>query len=266
MKIGVFDSGLGGLLIFKELIKKFPKYDFVYLGDVKRLPYGNRSDETIFEFTKQSVEYLFNEKDCGLVIIACNTASAKALRRIQQEVIAQNYKDRRVLGVVIPTAEEVLTVPGSRVGILATRATINSGVYKTEINKLNSKIKVFEQSAPSLVTLIENDEIKFVEPLLQSYLKPLLSKKMETLVLGCTHYPIIKKTAQKIVGKKVKIISQEEIIPRKLKDYLARHPEIETKIDKNKSREVLVTEITDGFKKMAVKWLGKKIEIKTIKL
>ncbi|MEI6296155.1 MAG: glutamate racemase [bacterium] len=255
MKIGVFDSGLGGLIIFKELIKKFPLHDFVYLGDVKRLPYGSRSDETIFEYTKQAVEYLFEKRNCKLIILACNTASARALRRIQQELLPIRYPDRRVLGVIIPTVEDIVVLSPSVVGVLATSATVRSGVYKTELNKLNKKIKVFEKSAPSLVTLIENDEINFIEPILKNYLSFFLNKKIDTLVLGCTHYPVLKKQIKKIIGNKIKIISQEEIIPRKLKDYLLRHQEIEKEITKNGDRQVLVTEITDAFGKLSKKWL-----------
>lgn len=266
MKIGVFDSGLGGLFIFKELIKNLPEYGYVYLGDVKRLPYGNRSDETIFEFTKQAVEYLFDRKDCALVILACNTASARALRRVQQEVLPVKYPGKRVLGVIIPTAEIATGKKMEKIGVLATKATVNSGTYKREILKLDPSAKVYEAAAPSLVTLIENNEVEFIEPILKKYLKPLLVKKIEALILGCTHYPIIKKLVRKIIGKKIKIVSQEEIIPKKLENYLERHPEIESKIGKGGDREILVTEVTEGFEKTAKKWLGREVELKAIVL
>lgn len=266
MKIGVFDSGLGGLVIFKEIIKKFPLYDFVYLGDAKHLPYGSRSSDVIFGFTKRAIEFLFDEKNCELVIVACNTASVHALRRIQREILPLKYSDRRVLGVIIPTVEEVVSLGVKKVGILATEATIRSSVYKMEIEKLDKDIKVYEKSAPSLVTLIENNEIKYIEPLLKSYLKPFMAKQIDALVLGCTHYPIIKGLIKKLIGKKIKVISQEEIIPNKLRDYLRRHSEIETKISKNKNREFLVTEITEGFKIIAKRWLGKSVNLELINL
>ena len=269
MKIGIFDSGLGGLLIFKELSRKLPKYDYVYLGDVKRLPYGSRSDEAIFEFTKEAVRHLFDKENCKLIILACNTASARALRRIQQEILPKEYPDRRVLGVIIPTAEEAINSYELRIanyelknkvnkiiGVLATSATVRSGVYKREINKLDPKIKVFERSAPSLVSLIENGEIKFTEPLIRKYLKPILGK-MDTLILGCTHYPLVEKNIKKIVGKKVRIISQNKILPGKLSDYLKRHPEIENCLDKDGGRKLLVTEMADNYIKIAKKWFGK---------
>ena len=278
MKIGVFDSGLGGLLVFKGLIKKLPRYDFVYLGDLKRLPYGNRRDETIYEFAKEATDYLFKKEDCQIIIFACNTASARALRRIQQEYLPKNFEDRRVLGVIIPTAEEAVQETKSekrktknikndkKIGVLATMATVNSGTYKREILKLDPGAKVFEKSAPSLVTLIEKGETKFIEPILREYLKPLLLKKIDTLILGCTHYPIIKNIVSKIVGKKTKIISQDEIIPQKLIDYLKGHPEIENKLKKKGVRKILVTELTDEFQKTAKRWLGKDVDPKVINL
>ncbi len=270
MNIGIFDSGLGGLLIFKKLIKEFPEHNFVYLGDIKRLPYGNRSDEVIFDFTKSSIEYLFDKKKCELVIIACNTASAKSLRRIQREVLPIKYFQKRVLGVIIPTVEKSVGIVSEkkekRIGILATMATVNSGTYKKEIIKLEPKIKVYESPAPSLVTLIENGEIKYIEPILKKYLKPLLDKKIDTLILGCTHYPIIKGIVKKNVPKNVKIISQDDIIPGKLRDYLSRHTDIDRKIKKEGKREVLVTEVTDAFKKTARRWFGKGIQLELVGL
>jgi len=261
MNIGIFDSGLGGLLIFKKLTKKFPKYNFVYLGDVKRLPYGNRSDETIFNFTRQAVEYLFNEENCKLVILACNTASAKALRRIQQDIIPEYYPGRRVLGVIIPTAEEAVKNnkhenKEKKIGVLATKATVYSGTYKREIQKIDCRAKVFEVAAPSLVTLIENGEINYTEPILRKYLKPILGKKIDTLILGCTHYPLVQKKIKKICGKNIKIISQDKIIPEKLLDYLERHPEIDDKLEKKGKRKILVTEETENYKRIAKRWFS----------
>ena len=149
MKIGIFDSGLGGLIVAKAIHKLMPEYDYVYLGDTKRVPYGNRSEETIFEFTKEGVDYLFRKENCAIIIIACNTASARALRKLQKEYLPKNFPDRKILGVLIPAAEEC--VKFKKVGILATRGTVNSNTFPKEIRKLNKKIKVFQNSAPMLV-------------------------------------------------------------------------------------------------------------------
>lgn len=266
MKIGVFDSGVGGLLVLRALVKKMPEYDFVYLGDLKNLPYGNKSYDEIFNLTKNAVEYLFKKENCQIIILACNTASAKALRRIQQEYLPKNFPDRRVLGVIIPIAETAITGEHKRIGILATQATVNSGAYKKEIFKLNPTAKIFESSAPSLVSLIENDELKYAEPILRNYLKPLLNKKINTLILGCTHYPVAKNIIQKIIGKKIKIYSQNTIIPDKMVDYLKRHPKIDRDLSKNGKIKILVTDTTQGFKKLAKKWFGKELGFSIVEI
>lgn len=263
-KIGIFDSGLGGLVIARSIVKAMPEYDYVYLGDTKRVPYGNRSHEAVFEFTRECVDYLFRKENCAIVIIACNTASARALRRIQQEYLPKNFPDRKVLGVLIPTAEEC--VKFGRVGILATRGTVASNTFPVEINKLNPKIKIFQNPAPMLVSLAEEGEMKNVIPFIKKYLKPFWNKKLDALVLGCTHYPIFKKEIKKLLPKNIKIISQDEIIPKKLKDYLKRHPEIERLLTKqqtpNESRasygaRILVTDMTKTVEKLTKKWFGK---------
>ncbi len=156
MKIGIFDSGLGGLIIAKSIRKSMPEYDYVYLGDTKRVPYGNRSHETVYEFTKQAVDYLFKKENCKIVIIACNTASARALRRIQQEYLLKNFPDRKVLGVLIPTAEECAKY--KKVGIIATTGTILSNTFVDEIKKINKKTQIFQNPAPMLVPLAEEGE------------------------------------------------------------------------------------------------------------
>jgi len=273
MRIGIFDSGLGGLLIAKAIRKALPQYDYVYLGDTKRVPYGNRSHETVYEFTREAVDYLFKEEDCALVIIACNTASARALRRIQQEYLptlnkgnkktpsasghsplAGGDKYRRVLGVLIPSAEEAANF--KRVGILATRGTVSSDTFVDEIYKLNKDIKVFQNPAPMLVPLVEEGEGELATVFIKKYLKPLVGKKIEALVLGCTHYPIFKKEIRKILPKNIEIISQDEIIPKKLKDYLSRNSEITKKLSKNKTAKILVTDMTDTLQKLSSKWFG----------
>lgn len=259
MKIGVFDSGLGGLFILKALTKELPEYDYVYLGDTQRVPYGNRSHETIYLFLEQAVDYLFKQ-NCELVIVACNTASAEALRKIQQHYLPQHYPKRRALGVIIPTVEEALAKGNiKRIGVLATQATVSSGAYVREITKLDSHVRVFQSPAPLLVPFIENDGIRWVEPALREYVKPLLRKNVDAIILGCTHYPILKRTIRKIAG--VPIISQDECVPAKVKDYLKRHPDMEARLSRGHSVKLLVTDMTDSFVKLSRKWFGKNSDL-----
>lgn len=266
MKIGIFDSGLGGLFILRSIVKKLPEYDYIYLGDTKRLPYGNRSQKTIYEFTKMAVEYLF-KNNCQLIILVCNSASSQALRKIQKTYLPEHFPKRRVLGVIVPTVEAINQDNKiKRVGILATLNTVDSRVYLKEIKKINPGIKIFQQAAPLLVPLVENKGIKWSEPILKHYLKPLLKRKVDAIVLGCTHYPILKNKIRKIVGKGIKIISQDDLIPEKLADYLKRHPETKKKLEKKHQRLFLVTDITSHFKKTAKKWFGKDIQLKLTNL
>ncbi|MBI2628053.1 MAG: glutamate racemase [Candidatus Niyogibacteria bacterium] len=260
-KIGVFDSGLGGLFIFKNFIKKLPQYDYLYLGDVKRLPYGDRSNQAVYEFTKNAVDFLFR-RNCGLVILACNTASAAALRKIQQEYLP-HYPRRRILGVIVPTIEEVLTVRTKKIGVLATFAVVNSGVFKEELKKIYPRLKIYQEAAPLLVPLIENGNLKEAEIILAAHLRNLLKKKVGAIVLGCTHYPILKKAARRIAGR-VKIISQDEFLSVKLADYLFRHPEIEKNLSRGRRRAFLVTDLTPHFQKTAKKWFGRKINLNLV--
>lgn len=265
MKIGVFDSGLGGLIILNSLLKKLPQYDYVYLGDTKRVPYGSKSQELIYEYTKQSVEYLF-KNNCKLVILACNTASSKALRKLQREFLPKYYPDRKILGVIIPTVEVASNKNSTRVGILATQATVDSKVFVKEFQKFRKGIKVFQEAAPLLVPMIEHDGVKWLEPVLQSYLKNLLKQKVQTIVLGCTHYSLLKTLIRKIVGKNVEVISQDEIIAEKLKLYLNKHIEIESSLSKKSKIDLLVTDLTSYYKDMAKKLLGRTSKIKIVNL
>lgn len=264
MKIGIFDSGLGGLIVAKAICKAMPQYDYVYLGDTKRVPYGNRSHDAVYEFTKQGIDYLFEKENCILIILACNTASARALRKIQQEYLPKHWPGRKVIGVLIPTAEEA--VQYKKIGIIATTGTVASGTFPREIKKLDSKIVVFQNSAPMLVPLAEEGEKEKAFPFIEKYLKYFENKKIDALVLGCTHYPFYKKEIKKVLGKNIKLISQDEIIPKKLKDYLKRHPEIEKKLSKNKKTKILVTDFSKNMENLAKKWFGKNIKLKLIKL
>jgi len=255
MKIGIFDSGLGGLIITRAIRKVMPEYDYVYFGDTKRVPYGNKSHETVYEFTKKAVDYLFRQENCVIVIIACNTSSARALKQLQQEYLPKNFKDRKILGVLIPTAEVASNF--KRVGILATSGTVASNMFMIEIKKLNKKSNIFQNPAPMLVPLIENGENILAKPFILKYLKPFKNKKLEALVLGCTHYPILKKEIKKIMGKNVKIISQDEIVPKKLKKYFKIHPKITNKLSKNKTIKILVTDKTQNINAITKKWFDK---------
>ena len=240
MKLGIFDSGLGGLLIADSLKRELPEYSYSYLGDTKRMPYGNRSAEAIFEFTLEGVRYLLEQRGCAIVIIACNTASSEALRRIQQGYLAQKFPDRRVLGVLIPTAEAARGL--ASVGVLATSGTVRSGTYPVELKKISPATAVFQQAAPLLAPLVEQDGLKWAEPIVAEYMKPLLERGAEGIILGCTHYVALKDMARKAAGPNVKVYSQDELVAESLRNYLHRHPELETRLSKDGSREYAVTD------------------------
>lgn len=245
-----------------------PDYQLLYLGDTACLPYGNRSRELIYQFTEQAVDYLFKQ-GCELIIIACNTASAEALRKIQQEWLPKHYPDKRVLGVVRPLAEEAVKISRfGRIGVVGTWATINSGAYERELKNLRPNIKVFPQACPLLVPLIEEGFLKRPETMkiLRYYLRPLKNQKIDTLILGCTHYPMLLKQFKQVAGARVKVFDPALVVAEKLKDYLVRHPEIESKLTQGKNHRFLVTDLTDKFKENAQNWLGQKIELEKIEL
>jgi len=237
MNIGIFDSGLGGLLVTQSITELLPQYDYIYLGDTKRVPYGNRPQQTIYEFTRQAVDWLCRQ-DCKLIVLACNTASAEALRRIQQEYLPDHYPDCRVLGVIIPTAEAVQT---NNVGVLATRATVASDAYGRELRKLNPKVNLQQVAAPLLVPLIENDGRQFAPPIISHYLEAL--RGVDSLILGCTHYSAYKDLIRFYLPG-AEVICQDEIIPTKLADYLHRHPELEQQLSQTGKRRYCLTDFT----------------------
>jgi glutamate racemase len=262
MKIGVFDSGLGGLAISEAIMRLLPEYDYLYLGDTKRVPYGGRSQETIHEFTSQALQYLF-DNDCQLIILACNTASAEALRKSQQEYLPKHFPDRRVLGVVIPTAEAVFEASEtSHVGVLATRSTVESGAYVREITKQNQSARVTQQAAPLLVPLIEHGGRKYIREALTDYIMPLQEVGVQSLILGCTHYCMVKQIAREVSG--VAVISQDEVVPAKLAVYLRRHPEIETVLGRSSMRQYHVTDVTPGYLDFACEISGKSLNFEKV--
>ena len=266
--IGIFDSGIGGLTITKEVLRQLPQYQLLYLGDTARTPYGNRSQELIYQFTEQAVDYLFKQ-GCQLVIVACNTSSAEALRKIQQEWLPKHYPQGRVLGVIRPVVEEAVKVSRyGRIGVVGTRGTVGSKAYERELKSLSPKIQVFQQACPLLVPLIEEGWLKRPETMkiLRYYLRLLKKQRIDSLILGCTHYPILSKSFAKVGGKNIKILDTPKIVAEKLSDYLQRHPEIEAKITKGSNHRFLVTDITGKFQANAQNWLGQKIKLEKINL
>jgi glutamate racemase len=260
--IGIFDSGFGGLDIARGIVKQLPGYDFIYLGDTARVPYGTRSKEVVYKFTKQAVNFLFG-KNCELVIFACNTASSDALRLIQKEYVPKYHAGKKVLGVLIPAAEEACKrTRNNRIGVMATASTVASGSFLRELSKINPKIKVFQKSCPLLVPIVEAGEqdSEITDIILKKYLKPLTSKKIDTLILGCTHYGILESKIRKIVGSNMEIISESKIVAGKLKNYLKRHKEIEKKLAKKRKRMFYSTDLTKNFEVLGSKFFGEKIK------
>ena len=266
--IGVFDSGYGGLTILSKIREALPEYDYIYLGDNARTPYGTRSFEIVYEFTLQAVNKLF-EMGCHLVILACNTASAKALRTIQMNDLPNIDPDRRVLGVIRPTAECIGSMTQTRhVGILATAGTIKSESYPLEVHKLFEDIKVSGEACPMWVPLVENNEAngEGADFFIRKYIDNLLAKdrQIDTLVLGCTHYPILLPKIQKFIPQGVKVVAQGEYVATSLKDYLHRHPEM--KCTREGKCRFYTTEAEDKFIESASMFLNENITVQRITL
>ena len=268
--IGVFDSGYGGLTILDAIRKKLPQYDYLYLGDNARAPYGPRSFNIVYRFTLEAVKYLFDQ-GCHLVILACNTASAKALRNIQQNDLPGIDPTKRVLGVIRPTVEKIGEISHTgNIGILGTTGTIQSKSYDIEIEKIHPTFKVFSQSCPLWVPLVENLEAhgdgadyfvhKYINELLQQ------SNDIDSIILGCTHYPILIDKIRKYTPDHINIIEQGTIIADSLADYLNRHPEMDIKCSKNGSCSYLTTEDADKFNSLASIFLNENIDSKHINL
>lgn len=266
--IGVFDSGYGGLTILSEIRKKLPDYDFLYLGDNARAPYGNRSFDIVYEYTLEAVKLLFS-RGCHLVILACNTASAKALRTIQQQDLPLLDPSKRVLGVIRPSTEEIGQLTKSKhVGVLATEGTVQSQSYVIELQKFGPEITVNQQSCPLWVPLIESNE-HFSEASKNIILKDvssLLAKdpKIDTIILGCTHYPLIHEFLTSIVSPKIQIVSQGKIVANKLEQYLLNHPELSVRCSKNGRVHFLTTEDSKIFNENATRFLRNSVHAETV--
>ena len=268
--IGIFDSGYGGLTILKAIRELLPQYDYAYLGDNARAPYGTRSFDIVYQFTRQAVLKLF-EMGCQLVILGCNTASAKALRSIQQNDLPNIDPLRRVLGVIRPTAEIVGKLTETKhVGILATPGTIKSDSYNIEINKLWPELSVTGVACPLWVPIVENNEATgagadyFVKKSIDHILW--LDPDIDTLILGCTHYPILMPKIKQYVPEGVKIVSQGEYVAESLKDYLARHTDMDARCTKNGTVRYYTTENADKFKEAARIFITEDIQVEHIDL
>lgn len=266
--IGVFDSGYGGLTILKEIKKLLPQYDFIYLGDNARAPYGSRSFDTVYEYTLQSVQWLFAQ-GCPLIILACNTASAKALRNIQQKYLPKLTGNKRVLGVIRPTAEIAGNYSTSKqIGILGTKGTIQSESYPIEIRKFFPEIKVFQHACPMWVPLVENNEYEsegadfFIKKDIDILLRK--SSETDTILLACTHYPLLLKKIKDYLPEKIKVVSQGPIVAKSLADYLIRHPEMEARCSKNEILQFYTTDSAMDFDKHSEIFFGEKVNSKHV--
>ena len=266
--IGVFDSGYGGLTILDKIREVLPEYDYIYLGDNARAPYGTRSFEVVYEFTRQAVNKLF-DMGCHLVILACNTPSAKALRSIQMNDVPQIDPARRVLGVIRPTVECVGEISKNQhIGVLATAGTIKSESYPLEIHKLFPEIQVSGTACPMWVSLVENNESQDegADYFIRKYIDQLLSKdpQIDTVILGCTHFPILLPKIRQYIPDHISVIAQGEYVAESLKDYLKRHPEMDAKCTKNGNCQFYTTEAEEKFSESASTFLKQQISVKNI--
>jgi glutamate racemase len=258
--IGIFDSGIGGLTVFRSIAEQLPGYDYIYLGDNSRAPYGNRSFKTIHQYTWECVQWLF-KMDCQLVILACNTASAKALRTIQQQDLKGLDPSKRVLGVIRPTAEVIGDLSKTKeIGVLGTTGTVQSGSYPIEIKKFFPDLKVYQEACPLWVPLIESGE--YEKPgsdyLIRQYLDELTaqSANIDTVLLACTHYPLIQDKIKEYLPNNIKVIAQGDIVAKSLADYLQRHPEMKQQLSKNGTKQFFTTDDTNEFDRHASRFFS----------
>ena len=262
--IGIFDSGYGGLTVLKEIVDQLPQYDYLYLGDNARAPYGPRSFETVYQYTLECVQWFFNQ-GCSLVILACNTASAKALRNIQQLDLEKIGPGKRVLGVIRPTTEIIGSFSKTNaVGILGTTGTVRSNSYPLEIAKFYPQIKVYQHACPIWVPLIETNEhqTEGADFFIKKHIDLLLiqSQDIDTILLACTHYPLLMDKIRTFVPEGITILSQGTILADSLRDYLKRHPEIEEKCSKNGKNAFYTTDSTEDFDSHAAIFYGKPVK------
>lgn len=255
MKIGFFDSGLGGLTVLKAVAKELPQYDYIYFGDTANLPYGDKTEEEIYELTKAGVTKLFLE-DCLLVVVACNTASSESIRKLQDTFLIEEYPDRKILGVIVPTIEEVISTGASSAFLLATKRTVDSGKYEKELrSRADKEISLRSFSMPKLVPLIESGNLEAAGHLATAAIESEVGES-EVVILGCTHYTLLKDQLREYFGDKIKIISQDEIIPKRLADYLANHPEISSKLSDTGKRSIELSEHRPDYDRLTATFLG----------
>jgi glutamate racemase len=267
--IGIFDSGIGGLTVFRSIADQLPGYDYIYLGDNGRSPYGNRSFNTIHQYTWQCVQWMFAQ-GCPLVILACNTASAKALRTIQQQDLPVNFADRRVLGVIRPTAEVIGNyTKTNQIGVLGTKGTIQSGSYLLEIEHFFPELAVYQQACPLWVPLIENGE--YDQPgadyYVQLYLDQLMAQSpdIDTILLACTHYPLLKEKIKAHLPAHINVVAQGDIVAASLVTYLQRHPEMEQRLTQTASRKFYTTiDDTSDFDHHASLFFGDSVKSESV--
>ncbi len=263
MKIGFFDSGLGGLTIMKSVSLSLPQYDYIFYGDTANLPLGDKTEEEIYEYTKAGVEELFN-RGCLLVIIACNTASSETLRRLQDTFLQEKYPDRRILGVVIPTVEELINSDSKKALLIATNRTVNSNKYPKELGERTTReISLEALATPELVPLVERGEI---DEAVETAIKAIKSRKLgfDTLILGCTHYTKLKDGLRQYFADQEGstppiILSQDEIIPAKLAYYLERHPELTSRLSTDQTRSIVLTQHRPDYDQTVAELLGGKL-------
>jgi glutamate racemase len=272
--IGIFDSGYGGLTVMKDILKKLPQYDYLYLGDNARAPYGNRSFSTVYRYTLQCVDWFFRQ-GCPMVILACNTASAKALRSIQQNDLptmkSANKGANRVLGVIRPTTEIIGQYSKTKkIGILATAGTVASESYPIEIHKFFPDLAVYQEACPMWVPIVENNE--FDKPgadyFVQKHIDKIMAKdtEIDTLLLACTHYPLLKAKIAQAAPAGITILSQGEIVANSLADYLQRHPEMEGRISRGQTRSFYTTDSTEDFDNHASMFFGEAVHSRYLAL
>ena len=273
--IGIFDSGFGGLTVMKEYLKKYPEFDYMYLGDQANSPYGPHSKERVEALTLRNIDFLV-KKGCELIVVACNTASADALRAVQQK-----YKGKPViLGVLVPAVEEALKQSRfGNIGVIGTRGVIKSGAYERELAKYGvlyipidkrarKEVKVYSQACPLLVPLIEEGLIAHpaTRMILKNYLRPLKHANIDTLILGCTHYPLLHKEIERIMGKNCVVISSAKAAADAIELYFKTHPELLKKLSKKGKRHYLTTDCPERFAEIGSKFLGSKIEVEKLEI
>jgi len=261
--IGFFDSGFGGLDVMRSVVRRLPMYDYVYLGDTARSPYGTRSADLVYAFSKQAVSFLFDQ-GCELIVFACNTASSEALLRIQKECLTGKYSGKKILGVLIPAAEDaVQRTRNGKIGVMATAGTVRSGSFGREIKKIDPKIQVVYQACPLLVPIVEAGEHQspIARMAVKQYVSPLVSSGIDTIILGCTHYGILESLIREIVGENIHIVSEAKVVPSKLEQYLNKHSDMHGLLSKGGKILFYSTDITENFSILGSVFFGKRINV-----